>query len=1274
MCIVGVRSELFYNEYEDGKFKSRIGRFWYHFFRLAKRYASVIFTVNLILWITVTIMQSVYVYDTMELGEEVTYYLTVDLPVFDANNAINSATTTYSFNVVVSQATSSVSTSPEHRHLIPHGSLLSHEKKRLKSTYDTISLVYHFDDYDNLVTEDALVAACMTERNILNNVGCLFSSSYESIIAASLNYQTCEYLTSFNDVAPNFALSDNEYFVQDNPGSVNAPDSAILISYFQVGFCSSLSLDAFSDLLNAQGADYGISVVYVNSYLVGKGFGESVFNAIDLSVYAVLLCTLFFMLCIRGGVTVFVTLLCMFMATAQAAAMLPVWGYGSFSAFNIMSLFILLGVGVNSVILFGSAWRKHVAPGSVVATHSLMNIYHDIGIATLFTTVAAMLSLFSKLASPVVVISQLGAFMGIAVLVFYVLFHYLILPMWLCTGYFHLPADLHRQCDEWQDGVFGFVFGYRAAPLVLSVQDSEKEDRETRDSSLSDAFGDPEEEDQEQRLSGRLLPSSTSRAMSPASNFSDHKVRKIMDEHYYEPLLSDNERLESDAVDGTGNQQNGAPPPNDQAINSDTYELTNAVHRSNHDEVEPPELYQITAASSDNVRATSQNGWSAPLSRGIRYVKGIRGSIWLGLFALVLTLLALGGVYELVTQRLKVDFGIPQLFSPSSNLGQALYIVKNYKSSLLSVTSLDDIHIGSYTSAPSTSPAFRRPTMSPTVSSPSYTPTATPTNEPTLSQAPSSTFYSKSPSHASVSSRPTISPPPTSPSTTSYTVTGCWGISTSKKYKDSEVDLSFDVPAFRNYMHDTQYGLLSDMQSLCDYVESNRDYLNVNPDWDASTECIYQQYEATAQSDFMQSLPKADQTVSNTLLYWASQSITSGALLGVQKNTTAVPIPGLPYALDITFVCANFSVQSTVSNMLAHPDLAVTLNSRWQSAFEAHSSSSSASLSSLGKVEGSPSYNIPIISGSDEFTFPLLASEVLSSIILATIISVCGFVGLLGLFSFFDVSTMIFGTYTMLYVLAVAFCIHLYAFDATVDLLDIVVLIAVVGMVVDFPVHFLMAHLAHLRKKEREKANLIEEEGADVKLLKEFGEEEESKREISSGAKFAVVVQEGEQRSAGEVGKEKNVEMSTAAIQEVQLSEKRSWIKVESLESYMTFALFSPMVFTVLSGIPLLFADLQLVSKCGQYIIVIAATSFVTTTLLLPRIMKVKLCSTSGAYFGDYFNRIHTYLQCDKYINKSLIYCDCCGDHKIDRPRESLLNEAVQGEDEEVKADVEAHQ
>jgi len=84
-----------------------------------------------------------------------------------------------------------------------------------------------------------------------------------------------------------------------------------------------------------------------------------------------------------------------------------------------------------------------------------------------------------------------------------------------------------------------------------------------------------------------------------------------------------------------------------------------------------------------------------------------------------------------------------------------------------------------------------------------------------------------------------------------------------------------------------------------------------------------------------------------------------------------------------------------------------------------------------------------------------LASEVLSSVKFAVIISISSFITLILLFTMNIVLTIV-GTICMAAIFSIALCLKLKLVDSIFDLLDIVVLIAVIGMLVDFPIHVLL--------------------------------------------------------------------------------------------------------------------------------------------------------------------------------------------------------------------------
>ena len=59
-----------------------------------------------------------------------------------------------------------------------------------------------------------------------------------------------------------------------------------------------------------------------------------------------------------GVISTLATVFCVFVSIVAAAGILPAAHYGSISAFNVMSIFILIGVGASTVLLFASAWRR----------------------------------------------------------------------------------------------------------------------------------------------------------------------------------------------------------------------------------------------------------------------------------------------------------------------------------------------------------------------------------------------------------------------------------------------------------------------------------------------------------------------------------------------------------------------------------------------------------------------------------------------------------------------------------------------------------------------------------------------------------------------------------------------------------------------------------------------------------------------------------------------------------------------------------------------------
>lgn len=251
-----------------------------------------------------------------------------------------------------------------------------------------------------------------------------------------------------------------------------------------------------------------------------------------------------------------------------------------------------------------------------------------------------------------------------------------------------------------------------------------------------------------------------------------------------------------------------------------------------------------------------------------------------------------------------------------------------------------------------------------------------------------------------------------------------------KEYIDGDVSVSFSSTDFQGYIDGNMF---DDLKNLCLYVNSHRSMLNIDPSWNMSTDCIYNQLSRAALLQGKQYNYSQNQMV---LLKWAYNDVPmAGTLLGI--NGDAKYIYGVP-----TFICANFSLMTKSSILQTNTKYTLKLMDHWKDAFTNHGCSNSS---------------VNIIIGSEKFSFPILANEVLVSIELAIIISGLGFVVLLFVFTA-DIILTVVGVAIMTLTIVVSLNLAIYYGSGRVDLLDIVVLVAVIGMVVDFPIHTIINH------------------------------------------------------------------------------------------------------------------------------------------------------------------------------------------------------------------------
>eukprot|EP01038_Epipyxis_sp_PR26KG_P005369 gene5369-7445_t len=1231
------------SDYNESKVKTKSfvnsGIYVFH------KYSLLILIMNVLLAILLIVNQGIYIVNNLSLGTDVDYYLKVDLPEYDAVSAINNAQSLTSFNTMISTTRRLLN---EIYHINIHekiddiNGIYLLGKAEASNDGAVLSFVYHTSNWDNILTDQDLINICKIENAIVSaTASCMDTSNAKSIITTIFDMSTCQYDSSYEDSLSTFGLSENSAFVsQDTAVGTSNPTSPIVISYFQMGTCSSqYTVTQFNDLINAcaDETNTNIEVVFISTKFLGEEFTLTLLNAIKLSFIAFVACGIFFFVSIRGIITCLITIFCIIVAVINASALLPLWGYTSFSAFNVMSVFILLGVGANNVLLFGSAWRKqqyymikynnsyeditnNLDSYMKQNQNSLINFkvtYESVGCAILFTTCAALLSLFSKLASPVVVISQLGAFMGVAVAI-------------------HNDDNNYNDRSSFHRNDLEAIAVSEEVYLLIG------------DTLAAVASGSSHEE---------IIPIIIPNMITANDEITAANTTLNRSYHVDEP-----ERA----------SYSNSYFPNTSTGNSNSIIRTeNSFHSSNLISSHRLSVQDGTNSREGSLRETQIIRQQQPYIT-LKLIN--KRNLSYGLVSLACVLLSFLIVYYFAIQNYNIDFGIPQLFTPHTNLGDSLYIVKNYQSDLLT------IHSGSITfntHSPTESPIMAYPTLLPTSATPTLvypttkpsstptikgngptvkpsilitnSPTVRPTNNPSEipSIAPTSTPTSipsslRPTSSASVNNHnptiaptallttpsllssmptyppsiivtrnPTLNPTSTSiptlnvssaiptqsptqpPPTTDYSISCCWGIQQSKNSKDGNVESNYNVETFMNYANSG--GLVSDMQSLCTYVDSNRDYLNISPTWNVST-CIYQQYNDTLtlilelyssnkkhKNQLLQELKNIDQLASspvleqllipsNILLYWAASSVESGNLLGISVTNSSTSNIYVKYSP--IWLCSNFSLQTNVKNLIDNPDLSNTINHRWINAFNQHGSTYAASNNVYSTI------------GADAFTFPLLAQEVLSSIELASLISCLGFFGLLIFFTKCDVLITLFGSLCMIAIIVTALCMHLYLFSNVVDLLDIVVLIAVVGMVVDFPIHYILQYTA-----ERDK------------LLNNNNNNNNSNNENDDN---------------NNNNNNNNNEND---------DDKSSFLRTNK---YLRIAFIPPLILSVISGIPLLFADLQLLRKTGQYIILIVCVSYVVTILFLPFLLLIACPTNCSSFWFIGFNK------CIEFINNKI--------------------------------------
>ena len=306
---------------------------------------------NILLALILCLNQAAVFYQShTSVGVDISYYLRVNSLEYDNADAISAAGSMNSFGV------SSLS--------IPHNNnrnrylqeINDHiETNRRLSATSWLSLTYHRRSWGDVLSATELQSICSTEHRILKNLNCLQNGTLQSIIPSIFESGSClQFSTNLNAL---FSSTANSEYLQDNVDPVN-PRSAIVTSYMRSATCQSLSADEFQSRLN--GFTLGdVEVVYVQADLLNAEFFDAITNAATVSVIAMVISAGILFLGLGNVICTVVTMLCIVLSLVGAAGFIPAANYGSISAFNVMSLFILVGVGATTVLLFAFAWNQY---------------------------------------------------------------------------------------------------------------------------------------------------------------------------------------------------------------------------------------------------------------------------------------------------------------------------------------------------------------------------------------------------------------------------------------------------------------------------------------------------------------------------------------------------------------------------------------------------------------------------------------------------------------------------------------------------------------------------------------------------------------------------------------------------------------------------------------------------------------------------------------------------------------------------------------------------
>lgn len=967
------------------------------------RYAPMMVVALLFLSSIMLINQASYAYRNLSLNRNPGYFLSVDQSSFNILSAINSVTVANSYNQIT---------------LLSQG---IGGRRRLQASMPvdtTLTLTYHTGDFSNVVTSDLMQQICETEVAILrDNTTCINKNRYDSVIPQLYKTQSCVPLkVPLSSQFPLLGLTRNSRFVQDSV-DVGNPASSVLITYFDIGTCSeTYDPKEFSDYLQKYVSGSEVHVTFTSEPLNRQDVDDVIDDAGYYLMVSAIVCTIILILFQRGLVMALVTMFCFFFSLINAASFTALLSYSYFSILNAGSFLILMIYGSSITLLWSSAWRRQVKPASHPTVANILNAYVTVGQTLLYITLLGLICCFVLLISPVVIVSQFGVFTGFCIACFYVIFHYVFVPTWIFTSWFIVPKKHHRRfrrfrsllcpCYDAVGNFFKDKKGWTTAAIIAEFVEDDADDDvfDEDDATVVDGVVHADEVQIVDPSTQAIDPSQVEGVLGVDEEaVDDQEAMEEGEEIYDDEDYDDNNEDDYEEGEGEGESEGVSQ------MGSISRSMSRSRSRGRLRSARSSNLAPAATSSSNAqlvaapLNESSNEVELAEVELDTNFCRGKRPLKFFGLLTIVLVLIAILIVYIISVQKFRLNLGLPRIIhDTSSNLAYQFEIIENYKYDLLTSHMSEVVQ-------PTTPSPTRNPTRAPLSLRPTARPSVSPTLQPTTGT-------------------PAPTKAPTAAAYIDYTVTGCWGVSYSKDDSDADVIGEYDSTSFQKYANN---GLVNDMLSVCQYVSTNRDKLDVHPTW-TSSDCIYSQYQTA-----LQSLPSTSRTVNNGLLAWTKTDYTSGALLGVVSNSTSM----LP-----VWLCANFTLRSYIKSAPSDPQYVIDMESTWKDVFSTYS----IYAKSLG---------VPVHVSSPLFTYPVLSHRQQVPLYVTIAAVVAGFSGLLWLFTLSDYGLTIFGALSIFTIIIIVLCIHLFVMSAQLDLFDFLVVTCLVLLIADLPVQLIEEYI-----------------------------------------------------------------------------------------------------------------------------------------------------------------------------------------------------------------------